>query len=698
MKVIQRTGKTVGIQDIRWFDYVESTGLVGYRTVPYAGFDKVEEVRKLANAGEPHNYLGNSFETLCESFLHMDDVEVTYISFEDYVREGRWITAGASNVGKVQWSYGDKKGSFKARKNLVTDVVEVDDLISSALSSNKQVNVALVKEELGKLRIAVASDMDTYLKMSWLNHLLGQAYTTWKGDTSNESFIGTTDRLRDMLLLVSKAFGLPFDFEGFDHQPETYELVTIVRVMCTFIERFIPEGHLSQFRMIADSVIAGFSNSVIKVNDGKHTYTFEQKGGLSSGLRWTSLLGIAWNIVMTGIGIMALRTWGLGKYEIPSFIRGDDSALYFKSWSEAALMSVAYSVVGAKGGTGKFSVQYQATEFLRVWFSDRCHGYASRVIPGLNQRKPWSNEPWSEGMVIKSLAEVCRILRRRVSDTARLRVDLIWDEIATSWCRLHSLPRDYLRVPEARGGLGVENLPFGFDIELSEPYILRGKFDVQVENMTTYRADRQRQYYDERYQITVADEKLAEIVKDEVNTAIVTDNIPRIATEMRQKLKEQRLKTDYKAVRKRLELGAIRDIDMGMLDLENYKFKIDELETMTPLFGKHPELATARVDYRRIQPSMTFSQWLGLYYPGAQASLHAFHRSWHISEKLDYLEGKMLVVLDRLHPMLSRIHQRLLAAMISTKSKVFSAVTQWMSSKAEQTILATELSTLIYSW
>lgn len=49
-----------------------------------------------------------------------------------------------------------RHGSFKARKNLVLDVVPVKELVSRVRSHATQQNKALVKSEFGKVRLAVS--------------------------------------------------------------------------------------------------------------------------------------------------------------------------------------------------------------------------------------------------------------------------------------------------------------------------------------------------------------------------------------------------------------------------------------------------------------------------------------------------------------------------------------------------------------
>lgn len=71
----------------------------------------------------------------------------------------------------MQWEYKDKgdkqyrrKGNFKARKNFVLDITSTDDLSNLCFSQECfPDNTAIIKSELAKIRIAVASALPLYM-------------------------------------------------------------------------------------------------------------------------------------------------------------------------------------------------------------------------------------------------------------------------------------------------------------------------------------------------------------------------------------------------------------------------------------------------------------------------------------------------------------------------------------------------------
>lgn len=245
-KKVHDIGKSVGILEKQWTWFVECATLGGYRNPPFPGFDVVKETEALAHGGDEHRYYGYSWTSLCDELLPMGLHPAKYTPFREWVQKAEWLTGGASSVGKVEIEYEAKDGKtkhkfVKARKNMVADVCELAELADEAMQTHTQVNYTIIKSELGKLRLAVAGDLYTYLKMTWVNELLGGAYYDWPGNTSEENFEEQTRRLAKMLELCSRCFGLPYDYAGFDHQPTTEELVGIVERLITHARLNVPD-------------------------------------------------------------------------------------------------------------------------------------------------------------------------------------------------------------------------------------------------------------------------------------------------------------------------------------------------------------------------------------------------------------------------------------------------------------------------
>lgn len=696
-KYVHNIAKSTGLADPNWTWYVECANLVGYRNPPFPGFDVMKEGRALAEGGEIHEYFGYEWKSLVKDFLPMGYKPVEFMTFDDFVKKGDWLTTGASSVGRVEIELPDGKTKrIKARKNMVADVVDLGQLAVDARAAVGQVNTTIVKSELGKLRLAVAGDIYTYLKMTWVNYLLGGAYYDWPGNTSEEDFVEQTKRLSKMLALCAVKLGLPYDYAGFDHQPTTQELVTIVQHLMAHARLNVPPLYLQDFDSIADNIVGGFYRSVLVTRDGEQVQTLDVTGGLMSGLRWTSVLGNGWNSVMTGLCLKLLTDWGMDVSGIERFIRGDDSAIFAPNWATGAGMNIAYDAVGVKAGQGKFALRKGAMEFLRVWFDTRCRGYPARAIPGITQRKPWASNPWSEDMILKALSETCRTLRRRVSDRVEW-VDKLWTGIKKTWCQNHSLPMDITKVPLYGGGLGLEppDQGFYFTVEPPVPRVDMNKH-IRILNQNTWRSDRIAQYAHEKYGLVVDSPELAH---QELIDTITADNIPDVAVQIRRvwldEVKSVRCKVTKHTIIEREYVSAI--------PVKNYPpDRVDDLlgqlKAECPLFGAAPEAVTARNDYARFRPEMTFRQWCQRYFPRVAQYMTRFHRSWHRSEVIDYLSGKISIAPTTIHPALVKILAWVTASQIRPASKAMRHGLLGLARTVERILCLSTLSQNIYWW
>lgn len=697
-KKVHDLAKSVGLAEEKWMWFAECSVLSGYRNMPFPGFDVFGEAAELADGGDPHLYYGHSWKELCREFLPMRKHKATFTPFKEWVEAGGWLTSGASSVGRVEIAVDGKVRRVKARKNMVADVVDLGELAADALSDSRQSNVTIIKSELGKLRLAVAGDIHTYLKMTWINDLLGGAYYDWPGNTSEEDFEAQTKRLDRMLQLCAKCFGLPYDYQGFDHQPTLTELLHIVDRLIEHARLSVPFDNLGQFDEVANSVRVGFRNATLTTTfDGK-TETKKVGGGLMSGLRWTSVVGNAWNTVMTGLAMKLLVAWGIPVVEIERFIRGDDSAIFVPNWATGAAMNLAYQAIGVKAGEGKFSIQYRQMEFLRVWFNTRTHGYPVRSVPGLTQRKPWSSQPWSEDMVLRALYDAFKTIRRRAPEIER-NCELAWGHLKRQWCRNHNLPVLVVCTPATSGGLGIEPPPVGRHLR-AFPAVpkVAGAEAVEVLNQNTWRSKRLVAYAAERYGVDVSG--LAdELARKELVSTLVADNVPEVATAVRQGwLKEVRA-AGVRVESTLIPFGSVTpSTAVGAYPPGRVSDLLERLKAVAPMFGLNPELATARADYAKFEFSGGFKAFVRRYYPGAWANLVKFHSSWHISEAVDYLEGRVPVLTQVLHPALTKVLAWLVAGNLQPKKRTVRTSSLWLGSLLEPHVVLAPISRLTYAW
>lgn len=690
--------KTQGLDDENWLEYVECNVLTGYRSLPFPGFDVFAESEKLAHGGIEHEYFGRTFRSLVEKYLPISPVPVEWVPFDEWVMQGDWLTSGASSVGYLQVVVDGKSKRIKARKNMVADVVDLKELALHAMSDDGQYNRTVIKSELGKVRLAVAGDLYTYLKMTWVNRLLGGAYYQWPGNTSEESFVEQTKRMHRMLKLCTTMLGLPYDYKSFDHQPLLEELVMIVEHLIHSARANVPDHGTAQFDNIAQSIVSGFHHATLETVFEGESRTWSVLGGLMSGLRWTSVVGNAWNSVMTGLVLEILQSWGITTDQIERFIRGDDSAIFVPNWATGAAANLAYQSIGVQAGQGKFSLQRGKMEFLRVWYDHSCHGYPVRSIPGLVQRKPWSNQPWSEDMIMRALYDAFGTIRRRCPRTSQP-CQMAWEALRNMWARNHNVPVAVFKTPTTSGGLGIEPTPAGWHYQCTPamPRVDPSSYFAVV-GQTRWRADRLERYASQKYGIDITGLS-ASIADAELKANIVSDNIPSVASSVRQKWLKEIRTARIKVTKTKVQFGNV-DVpwDIDAFPLSEVQSLMDQLHAQAPLFGACPEVAVAKVDYARFQFPGTFSSFLRAHFPRCYSLLRRFHKSWHISESLAYLQGKIEVSTVALHPALKGILALWVAAVMKPSKKVERCKSLWLGSLFEPILQRTELAHTLYSW
>lgn len=514
---------------------VQECGVMsGYRNPPFPGFDVVAETKKLAQGGGRRGLTESGsiemFTRIAEEVLDTEGRSVEWIGFKDYVRSGEWETSGSSSVGVVEWEFGEEKGKFKARKNLVPDVVDLNLLADTAYEAKSQDNRAIVKSELGKLRMAVASDMLMYLKMSWLLRMCGGGYLNWEGSTMEEDVFQQTDRMIEMLEMIFKAWNLPFDYAAFDHQPTTAELKAIIVVLIRMARRNVSLDNMAEFDKLTKDVLDSFDESTLSVVDpqgGRHT--FRVSGGVMSGLRLTTVLGNGWNTVMTRWVKVVLEMLTVQLPGLKRKIRGDDSAIRNDTYAESLLFRLGYQALGAEGSDGKFGILYGETEFLRTWYDDDgCHGYPARAIPGLQQRKPWSSAPWEEESTMKHVHDTIQILRRRGCPEDNC--SNWWRACKIVWSQRLHLSQDWLQLPRGLGGLGVE--PWDGRTFVVGKWPRLELDSIRVTNQTGWRADQLERKYSTLLPLTRVEAE--DMARRMVSQKMAADDVPSINSVLHQ--------------------------------------------------------------------------------------------------------------------------------------------------------------------
>ncbi|QQP18684.1 RNA-dependent RNA polymerase [Soybean thrips-associated totivirus 2] len=372
----------------------------------------------------------------------------TKVSFEEYVKEAMWITSGSASIGRIDWSWDGDKGHFKARKNMLTCLYTPDELWQIALNWDGHIrNRQIIKNECGKMRLAIASNIESYLHESYLLDQYGHSYTRWSFMTLDEPVSRATKRNIEIMESLSQGLiGMPWDFKGFDRQPTTQELEDMLHAL--FHNMF---GDKDIFD-VYNKVIHSYYHAELTVTEKAKTYKFKVNGGVQSGQRFTSLLGNLWNRYKT-IQAIDLASGLLGYKPVYNIgLRGDDTYVLSTTYSEAIALRLGYAGVHAIGHNKKFSIRPYSVEFLRNEINPtEVVGWSARTIPSITQRKPWSDTPFDPMQEVTIIASGINTTMRRSKCSGRT----LHDANMRQWSQFLKLSNRWLKLPRHLGGVGV---------------------------------------------------------------------------------------------------------------------------------------------------------------------------------------------------------------------------------------------------
>jgi len=375
--------------------------------------------------------------------------------FEAFVGDSRlWATSGSSSFGRLEYKTGATESSTKARKLMLPYCTTPAELIGLARVASVSRNVAVVKSELAKIRIAVAGDLGYYLLWSWIHSLTGDVYDQWPNVTLAESKGAELQRLYWMGVAATHCYGFPLDFQSFDKQVCTSESSMIGEALIACAE---------QRTLLGSTTVSNLRNGLLHATLATPKSTgpakvFMVTDQLPSGIAITSAIGNAFNCVASESLVQLVEMWtGVVRVDWLEIcaLRGDDSSFQVTSLPYALLLALAGEVLHYRYAKGKIAIVPNVTELLRVQISEfGCRGYPSRLVPALTQRKPWSNEPWDAEGAIRAQWATCGALERRLVPGMSL-----WAKLSARWAAKRGLPRNAVSIPSSWGGLGLGDPP-----------------------------------------------------------------------------------------------------------------------------------------------------------------------------------------------------------------------------------------------
>lgn len=322
-----------------------------------------------------------------------------------------------------------------------------------------------------------------------------------------------------------------------------------------------------------------------------------------------------------------------------------------------------------------------------------------RALPGLMQRKPWNPEPWAAEGTIKAVYDVIRILRRR-SPLNETRISKVWQHLRARWCMNHSLPVACLRTPKFLGGLAVEGGP-GPLYRIVPPIPTGSEFPdwFSVINQNTWRREKLRKYYSERYSVDLSEDDSGRLAKSQLLNTLASDDVPAVSSVLRktwlETIKTKRhmavlVKTEPEDQTPPIILNAFPISDPGLL--------MTTLKERSPLFGALPDLATVVADFHSLRPKISLSAFLRQHFPKGNTLLQQFHKSWYLGERIDYLIGKIPVQSERIHPMLTEVWQRMIAIQMPPNRYLRRLSFVQIAAAEERSVWNSTLSATLYGW
>lgn len=324
--------------ELGWQRFAELKCLTGYRLVPWKGFDPEKSTEELASGGIDHRMFYTFREWYERATAATTGTNPEYVDLRTWIERGQWLTSGSSSSGKLIVEFMGETFNVKCRKNFVKDVLTVDELYDKT-QTGEQVATAFTKCELGKVRVAVCSDIGTYLLMSWFVAMTGSSYKNWKWVTRQEQ--GKQKRYRMLMTVLKcklKMYGMAWDYEGFERQVKTMEMLDIIDGMGQRGLGLIPELAKEEWHRLTDMMVKTFENSWMITPDGKR---IKVTGGLPSGLYLTSIVGDAIGISAAEAAIWMTVELGLSKLEDENVnIQGDDANYMHRRVAELQVIEI----------------------------------------------------------------------------------------------------------------------------------------------------------------------------------------------------------------------------------------------------------------------------------------------------------------------------------------------------------------------
>jgi len=365
-----------------------------------------------------------------------------------------WATAGSSSDrnrlmvmldGRVVKA---RKGKWATALILSPKVVE-----AMILTPAPQMNKALQKRELGKVRAVINSDLGLYFKMSYVSHWLEQAMREHPGTT----LFYTSKQMLELWTNLSVTAAdnhvvkMPLDQSHFDWQENFRMLLVVMKAIRAFAQRWAPLRIRDDIIRVIDLVAIAITSGTVQV--GRRFITIMK--GIASGWRWTAFLDtiVNWSEIYTAEEYVKDKTGVVCVLEKQT--QGDDVRSVTPGEGQAFAIWETFVSMGFDVNPGKFFISRTEDEFLRqVGRAGNTSGYYGRAIPSLMWRNPVSRDPPSGLSRAREQVKGWMTFHARGADFETVVQDLVVDIEKANGLSFDTVRR-WLATPASLGGAGL---------------------------------------------------------------------------------------------------------------------------------------------------------------------------------------------------------------------------------------------------
>lgn len=379
---------------VDWMLLAEMAGLGGYAPVSDTAFyaDVVEWVQ-----GEPRHvspFRGMSWDfafRMAVRWVLEDNFDPNRLgpadvkSVEEWAADPLgWALAGSSfDVHGERLFVTTPAGNVKAKNTKWASALRLDpsDVRSRILSETRQAAKAVAKRETKKVRAVISSDLDTYLKMSYLDQWVKVGF---QGSTASTLWMNPEQRLDMWYELAAGGSAADIDQDKFDHEATMSMVLTIVEELY----RLLPaEGAYDDLRTVFARLHFALKGGFVIV--GRERVAI--RNGVLSGWLWTALFDTIISLAEAYLAREVVNR-SHGARTTPVLIgQGDDVHARQTTVAASVEFVLAYDSMKLKVSKSKTMMDTNYAEFLRRVGDARLRkvvGYPMRAINSILWRNP----------------------------------------------------------------------------------------------------------------------------------------------------------------------------------------------------------------------------------------------------------------------------------------------------------------------